>query len=123
MGYGSANGMLRLEIRDTTGKSIWIIALAYYRGAKLKYGEVPQKFTTVNGNGNENSAKQQFPKTGPPAKLVEGKIYSLYSQWQYDDIGGAGSEGQTQYFKIQNKQIVIVENPNPTPPPKKPSDK
>jgi hypothetical protein len=120
--YGSSNGLLGLTITDTsTGKAVWDVKLSYFSGADLTYGEVPQNFETFNGA--TNSAKQRIPETGDPPKLAEGNIYRIYSDWQYDRFGAATAAGQTQYFEIRNDNIVFVENPNPTQPPKKPSDR
>lgn len=120
--YGSSNGLLGLKITDvSTRRKVWDIRLSYYSGARLKYGEVPQDFKTFNGA--TNSAKQKTPETGVPSKLVEGKIYRMYSDWQYDRLGAATAEDQTQFFEIRDKKIVFVKNPNPKPPPKKPSER
>ncbi|MCH8922322.1 MAG: hypothetical protein IIA67_04115 [Planctomycetes bacterium] len=120
--YGRTNGLLHLTITDvSTGEDMWDVKLAYFSGANLKYGEVPKDFETFNGA--TNSAKQLFPKTGAPSDLVEGRVYKMYYKWQYDIGISAGSESQKQFFEIRNKKIVFVKNPNPKPPPKKPSER
>ena len=108
--YGfTTNGLLQLIIIDTANsKTIWDIELNYFRGAILKYGEIPKNFET---DGVTNSAEQNFPVTGKPLSLVEGKIYKLYTDWQYDTIVASGKY-KTEYFKIENKKIVFVKNPS-----------
>ncbi|MCH8822304.1 MAG: hypothetical protein IH984_02235 [Planctomycetes bacterium] len=105
------NGIIELIIIDTANsKTIWDISLRSFRGASLKYGEIPQDFETFNGA--TNSAKQDFPVTGKPLGLVEGKIYELYTDWQYDTFVAAAAESKSEYFKIENKEIVFVKNPS-----------
>ena len=109
--YGNTNGLLSVTITDiSVHKVVWDINLAYFCSANLNYGEVPQEFETFNGA--VNSARQRFPETGSPLDLVEGKVYSMYTDWQYDYFITAAVESTTQYFKIENKQIVFVEDPN-----------
>ena len=121
--YGfTTNSLFHLIIIDTASSiTIWDIELNSFCGASLKYGEIPQDFETFNGA--TNSAKQLFPKTGAPSDLVEGRVYKMYYKWQYDIGISAASGSQKQFFEIRNKKIVFVRNPNPKPPPKKPSDR
>ena len=109
--YGfTTNGLLQLIIIDTSNsKTIWDIELNYFREASLKYGEIPQDFETFNGG--TDSAEQNFPVTGKPLTLVEGKIYKLYTDWQYDTIV-ASAKYKSEYFKIENKKIIFVKNPS-----------
>ena len=110
--YGfTTNGLRYLIIIDTANsKTIWDISLNYFREASLKYGEIPQDFETFSGS--TKSAEQNFPVTGKPLSLVEGKIYELYTDWQYDTFVAAAAESKSEYFKIENKKIVFVKNPS-----------
>ncbi|MBI9017890.1 MAG: hypothetical protein JEZ07_11590 [Phycisphaerae bacterium] len=105
--YATMDGFDSLIITDAlNGEIIWHIKLASYYGNSLEYGEIPQDFKTKNGA--TNNAKQIFPKTGMPSDLVEGRIYEIYTDWQYDRFISACAGHRTQYFRIQKGKVVMV---------------
>ncbi len=109
--YGTTNGLLRLIIRDAeTNSIVWDINLNYFYEEKLAYGEIPKEFET--DNGVINNAKQNIPADGKPVDLVEGKVYEIYSDWQYDAFISAFVGSREEYFKIEKNNIVFVERTN-----------
>ena len=108
--HGGTKGYLNLVISDVSNSEvIWDINLNYYMGKSLSYGEIPKEFKT--SNGVTNSALQNVPKNSmPPSKLIDGHTYKAISTWQYDQLSTAMAEHNILFFKVDGKQIKIMQS-------------
>ena len=88
----SINGLLDLRLWQVDTKEIfWDINLNYYKEPELRYGEVPDKFTTFNGG--QNRAEQNIPRNHQrPRPLPANQNFYLALDCQYDTILAAASK-------------------------------
>jgi hypothetical protein len=94
-----ANGLLGVQVwQPDTGTLLWEMNLAYFRGARLIYGEIPRDFVTFNGG--KNSAQQMFPRDDqPPLPFPPDARLLVAIELQYDAFMAASV--RTRYFELK----------------------
>jgi len=92
------NGLLGLRVwKADTKELLWDVNLSYYRGPRLRYGDLPRDFETFNGQ--KDSATQAFPaKREKPRPLPANSKLYVSVDCQYDSFMAASS--QTFLFSI-----------------------
>lgn len=94
-----ANGLLGIKIwQPDTRTQLWELDLAYFRGARLTYGEIPRDFVT--SNGGKNSAQQMFPRGDqPPLPFPPDTRLLVAIELQYDAFMAASV--RARYFELK----------------------
>lgn len=115
IGTAHVNGLLDLRIwQEDTGEVFWHVALDYFNGRRIKYGEPPVNFKTFNGG--EGSAKQIVPESGkPPVPPPLGKSFIIAVTAQYDTWTSAASKTFYYSFSISPGGRISAIVPIPFP--------
>lgn len=70
------NGLLRFQVRDSSGNLLWDLDLSYERSRRIEYGVLPTK--------GGRPAKQVYPPANTTLLDIRGTTVQILIEYQYD---------------------------------------
>lgn len=104
--YKKVNGLYGMRVWEKDSRTLlWGIEVHYFKGDKIKYGEVPSEF--LGPGGVPNSTRQVYPLDNqiPKAIPLDKEIY-VSIDYQYDHLISACIGRDFYVFKIKPKLSV-----------------